>query len=103
MNLALVEAVKPIGWNARGSFNDCVLSYYWIHLSLTFEKFKIQLRDAMLTTLNSGLQRVGGKMGLNAQIRIDGLPTLADVDAANQHLDSGTMPFTEVMKPFELR
>jgi len=103
MHLALLEAVKPIGWNARGSFNDCVLSYYWIHLSLTFEKFKIQLREAMLTTLNSGLQHIGAKIGFNAQIRIDGLPTLADVDAANQNLDSGAMPFTEVMKPFELR
>jgi hypothetical protein len=103
MKLALVEAVKPIGWNARGSFNDCVLSYYWIHLSLTFEKFKIQLREAMLTTLNSGLQRIGEKIGFKAQIKIDGLPTLADIDAANQNLNSGAMPFTEVMKPFELR
>jgi hypothetical protein len=103
MNLALVEAVKPIGWNARGTFNDCVLSYYWIHLSLTFEKFKIQLREAMLTTLNSGLQRIGTKIGFKAHIEIEGLPTLADVNAANQNLNSGAMPFTEIMKTFELR
>jgi len=103
MKLALVEAVKPIGWNARGSFNDCVLSYYWIHMSLTFEKFKIQLREAMLTTLNGGLERIGEKIGFKAQIKIDGLPTLADVDTASNNLNSGAMPFTEVMKPFELR
>jgi hypothetical protein len=103
MKLALVEAVKPIGWNARGTFNDCVLSYYWIHLSLTFEKFKIRLREAMLTTLNSGLERIGEKISFKAQIKIEGLPTLADIDTANKNLDSGAMPFTEVMKTFELR
>ena len=103
MKLALVEAVKPIGWNARGTFNDCVLSYYWIHLSLTFEKFKIQLREAMLTTLNDGLERIGEKIGFKTQIKIDGLPTLADVDTASHNLNSGVMPFTEVMKTFELR
>jgi hypothetical protein len=103
MKLALVEAVKPIGWNARGTFNDCVLSYYWIHLSLTFEKFKIQLRETMLATLNDGLGRIGEKIGFKTQIKIDGLPTLADVDTASRNLNSGTMPFTEVMKTFELR
>jgi hypothetical protein len=102
MKLALVEAVKPIGWNARGSFNDSVLSYYWILMSLTFERFKIRLRETMLATLNAGLQRVGEKLGFEGRLKIEGLPTLADVDRATEHLNSGVMPFTEVMKPFEL-
>jgi hypothetical protein len=97
----LGEAVKPIGWNARGSFNDCVLFYYWIHLMIRFERFKIELRDAMLNTLNDGIQRVGQKIGFNGKITIDGLPTLADVDAAIVNLKSGTMAFSDVMKPFE--
>jgi hypothetical protein len=42
-------------------------------------------------------------MEKDTQIKIDGLPTLADVNAANKNLNSGAMPFTEVMKPFELR
>jgi hypothetical protein len=103
MNLALVEAVKPIGWNARGTFNNCVLSYYWIRMSLTFEKFKIRLREAMLATLNRSLQRIGEKVGFKAEIKMEGLPTIADVDNASDQLASGAMPFTEVMKVFELR
>jgi hypothetical protein len=102
MKLALVETVKPIGWYARGSFNDQVLSYYWIRLMLTFEKFKILLRNTMLATLNDGLQSAGQKLDFKAQIQIDGLPTLADVDTAIQNLSSGAMAFTEVMKPFKI-
>jgi hypothetical protein len=102
MKLALVEIVKPIGWYARGSFNDQVLSYYWIRLMLTFEQFKIQLRNTMLATLNEGLQCIGQKMDFKAQIQIDGLPTLTDVDAAIQNLNSGAMAFTEVMAPFKI-
>jgi hypothetical protein len=102
MKLALVEAVKPIGWNARGSFNDSVLSYYWILMSLTFERFKIRLRETMLDTLNAGFERIGEKLGFEARLKIEGLPTLADVDHAIEQLNSGAMPFTEVMKPFEL-
>lgn len=103
MKLALIEAVKPIGWNSRGSFNNCVTSYYWIRLMLTFERFKIELRNALLTTLNQGLQRIGQKLGFEAQIKITGLPMRADVADAIVKLDSGLMPFTEIMKAFELR
>src|SRR5437899_1155176 len=102
MKLALIEVVKPIGWNARGSFNDCVLSYYWILMSLTFERFKIRLREVMLDTLNAGLERIGKKLDFKARFKIDGLPTLADVDRATDNLNSGAMPYTEVMKSFDL-
>jgi hypothetical protein len=102
MKLALVEAVKPIGWNARGLFTDSVLSYYWIAMSLTFERFKIRLRETMLDTLNAGLKRIGAKLGFEARLKIDGLPTLADVDRATEQLNAGAMAFMEVMKPFEI-
>jgi len=103
MKLALVETVKSIGWNARGLFNDSVMSYYWIRMGFTFEKFKIQLREIMLASLNTGLLQIGKKLGFEAQIKIEGLPTIADVNAASVNLDSGKMAFTEVMKPFNLQ
>lgn len=103
MKLALVEAVKPVGWNARGSFNDCVMSYYWILMIITFEKFKIQLRKAMLASLNTGLRQVGKRLGFEAQIKVEGLPTIADVNAATVNLNSGSMAFTDVIKPFNLQ
>lgn len=103
MNLALVEAVRPIGWNARGTYNDCVTSYYWIRLLLTFEKFKIELRHAILAAINDALKRIGQKLGFEAQIEIGGLPMLVDVTDALRKLDLGEVPFTEITKAFELR
>ncbi len=55
-----------------------------------------------ITTWPSGLERIGKKIGFKAQIKIDGLPTLADVETASHNLSSGAMPFTEVMKTFKL-
>jgi hypothetical protein len=101
MDLALVEAVKPVGWNARGSFNGRVTSYYWIRLMLNFEKFKIELRHSMLATLNDALKRIGQKLGFEAQIDISGTPLHVDVTDALRKLDLGEVPFTEVMKAFE--
>jgi hypothetical protein len=103
MDLALVEAVRPIGWNARGSYNNRVTSYYWIRLMLTFEKFKIELRHTMLATLNDTLKRIGKQLGFEAQIEIHGLPMRVDVKDALRKLDLGEVPFTEVMKAFEFR
>jgi hypothetical protein len=102
MKLALVEAIRPIGWNARGMFNDQVLSYYWIRMMLTFHSFIIQLRDAMVMKLNDGIKRIGQRMDFVAEITISGLPSMAEVDDAISKLSSGTMAFTEVMKPFNI-
>jgi hypothetical protein len=100
--LALLEAIKPIGWTARGSFNDFIMSYYLVHLTIEFERFKIHLRDSILETLNAGLERIGEKVGFKTQIQINGLPTLSDVDTARHNLNSGAVAFTEIMKCFNL-
>ncbi len=102
MNLALMEAMRPIGWTARGSFNDFIMSYYLVHQMIQFERFKVHMRECMLGTLNAGLERIGEKIGFKTQIKIDGLPTLSDVDTARRNLSSGATPFTEVMKCFDL-
>jgi hypothetical protein len=103
MDLALVETVRPIGWNARGSYNKRVTSYYWIRLMLTFEKFKVELRGSILITLNNALKRIGKQLGFEAQIEINGLPMQVDVKDAFRKLDLGEVPFTEVMEAFEFR
>jgi hypothetical protein len=97
-----VEAVRPIGWNARGSFNEHVTSYYWIRLMLTFEKFKVELRRAILAVLNDALKQIGQKLGFEVRIEINGLPTRVDITDALRKLDLGEVPFTEVMKPFNI-
>ena len=102
MKLALADVVRPIGWNARGTFNDCVLSYYWIQKGILFERFKIELRDAILDGVNEVLRRVGRKLGFEAQLRVNGLPTVKDTEEARAKLASGEIAFTDVMDVFKL-
>src|SRR5208337_4313626 len=51
------DEYKKIGWNVRQLFEDDMLEYYILHRRLLFEKFKIELRQSILATLNIGLGR----------------------------------------------
>jgi hypothetical protein len=102
MKLAFVEVVRPVGWNGRGTFNDCVLSYYWIQREILFERFKIEMREAILAGMNEVLRRVGAKLGFEAQLQVAGLPTVKDTKEARTKLLSGEMAFTDVMDVFRL-
>jgi hypothetical protein len=100
--LALAESGRSIGWNARGLFNDETLEFYQLKRQLLFEKFKVELRGAILDTLNKGLSFAGKQMGFEAQISILGLPSLSDVEMAEYELDAGTKSFGDIIKPFLL-
>jgi hypothetical protein len=101
MKLALADVVRPIGWTARGTFNESVLSYYQIQMEIRFHEFKIEIREAMLASLNSALSHIGRQMGFEAKLQIHGLPTLDDAQRACQALSSGNIAFTELMKVFD--
>jgi hypothetical protein len=98
--IALLKTCKLIGWTARGMLNERILSSYLIYLQLNFQKFKIQLREILLTALNDGLNRAGKKIGFQAKIEISGLPTIEEVDEAIWKLSSGKKPFTEILDQF---
>jgi hypothetical protein len=98
--LALADAGKAIGWNARGLAADGMLEFYSLKRLLCFEQFKIVVRDSIIDTLNEGLKLAGRRMGFEAQIRLHGLPELSDVERAKSELESGSKAFGEVLKPF---
>jgi hypothetical protein len=98
--LALAEAGKSIGWNARGLFNENMLEFYQLKRFLSFERFKIEFRASILATLNKGLLLAGKEMGFHAQINVQGVATISDVETANSELESGSKPFGEIIKPF---
>jgi hypothetical protein len=102
MKIAMVDLLRAVGWNARGTFNDVVLSYYWIQREILFERFKIELRDAILVGMNELLQRVGKKLGFEAELKVTGLPTVRDTEEARIKLSSGEIPFTEIMNVFKM-
>jgi hypothetical protein len=98
--VALARATRFLGWNGRQLFQDEALEYYLIRRNLLFEHFIIELREIILMTLNQGIKRGGDELGFQTKIVINGLPTIADIQAANDHLQKGNMPFAEILEPF---
>jgi len=98
--LALAEAGKQIGWNARALLYDDLLEFYFFERQLRFERFKVVLRTLIRDTLNRGLHLIGEKMGFRAQLVVEGLPTISDVERAERDLKSGSKPFGKILAPF---
>lgn len=99
--VALAKVTKDFGWDGRRSFEKEASEFYSIYRYLKFEKFKIELRNHILDTLNTGLELVGKQLGFNAKILVNGLPTLDDVQSAHDHLIKGDIPFEKVLEPFQ--
>jgi len=100
-NVALAKITKDFGWDARNSFEKEALEYYLLYRYLKFERFRIELRNNILGTLDACLELIGKQLGFNTKISVKGLPTLEDVKAAYNHLLQGDIPFAEVLEPFQ--
>lgn len=96
-DLALAQVTRSIGWTPQNFLVDGkILEHYWWHRYLLFERFKIELRNSMLATLNTGLEVISREFGRTIQLAIDGLPTMDDVRSAQEGLSSGRMPLSEI-------
>lgn len=97
MGLALAEAVREIGWTARGTFADKVTSYYSLRQNLRFKLFVLEVREALLAQLNLLLERIGTVLGWTAQLSVSGMTTRLVLEQALNQLASGKKPFIEIM------
>jgi len=95
-SLAIASTCRDIGWEARNLFRNDILEYYSIHRKLKFARFVMELRDSILAMLNEGIARVGKELGFSAQIVLEGLPVLGDVEKAEGYLRTGERPFKEI-------
>jgi hypothetical protein len=98
--LAVADACKNLGWNARSLDKEGMLEYYVLHRELRFERFKAELREHLLDALNQGLVRIGRDIGFSGRITLEGVPTLSDVKAAEAQLAAGDKSFKDLMEPF---
>lgn len=99
--MAVAEATKVIGWNARQVPNDeFKTEYYDLHRFLRFERFKLEMRNSILLTLNEAITRAGKQLGFEGKIIIEGLPTLTDIQDAQKALAQGSKKFIDVINPF---
>jgi len=90
------KITKPIGWNARGLFQDNHLAPYDVWRQLRFLEFKIRLRDLIMNRLNTALSEAGSRLDFQAAIELDGLPTLRDVDSAKNDLQNGQRSLSDL-------
>ena len=89
---------EPIGWNVRRLFKDNHLEPYDVWRNLRFLEFKIRLRDLIIDRLNQALRQVGGRLGFEAAIELNGLRTLAEVEEAKDDLRTGRCGLTDLAK-----
>ena len=99
-DIALAQATRAPGWNARNSFPDDVTEFYYVQRFLRFERFKLEIRESLITQLNGLLQNVGNRLDFSAKIVVSGLPDASRLDRSMHELESGTAAFADVMKPY---
>ena len=98
--VAVANAFNELGWDASGLIDEDMLEYYVLHRRLRFERFKVELREHLLDTLNESLARAGDEIGSSGRLTLEGVPSLSDVDAAESHLAAGDIPFKDLIEPF---
>jgi hypothetical protein len=98
--LAVADACKDLGWNARSLDNEGMLKFYVLYRELRFERFKARLRDHLLDILNKGLTGIGTEVGFSGRLTLEGVPTLSEVEAAESELAAGSQSFKDLMQPF---
>jgi hypothetical protein len=102
-DLAIATAARDIGWSGRAIYlfgEQRVVEHYWWYREFAFERFLIELRDAFLSDLNQGLSKAGTECGFEGQLRLEGFPTLKEVDEAQRHLFAGDRSLTEINAAF---
>jgi hypothetical protein len=96
-SIYLTALTRKNGWNARSTYSNKMLECYEIYRYLTFEKTKAILRKSILEQLNKSIKAIGGVMGFEATIVIQGMLSPQDyIDNINKLLQ-GTLSFSEAV------
>jgi hypothetical protein len=97
---AIALATKTIGWDGRHLIYDNTVEHYRWQRFLRFHEFKIRVRDEIVAGVNDAIGRAGLKLGFNGTLKIEGVPTLADIEKVRAGLMDGSLPFKDVLEPF---
>ncbi len=100
MNLALAQCSYPIGWNARNSIRDKVLTYYTMDSFLRWQRFLNKVRAVVVSIFNEAINRIREKHSIEGIIALEGAPTDAQIDESIDDLAQGRRSFTEIMDRF---
>jgi hypothetical protein len=83
------EVTRPVGWNVRELFPENQLEPYVTWRRIRFLEFQVRIRDRTLDRLNEAITHAGARIGFEATLQFEGLPTLQDVEQAKDDLRTG--------------
>lgn len=101
-NVRLARLSAPIGWNGRSLFCDHIADFHWACRQLQWQRFCIEVRDGILTTLARVFRMIGAWRAEKPRLVWEHLPTVKQVRAGESQLMSKGARFDEVLKPFKL-
>jgi hypothetical protein len=90
----------PIGWTGRGSFHDYITDYHVIVRELQWQRFCVEIRDGILTTLGNVFGLLGSWRDERPRLVWDQLPTIQQVERSEELVTRGSGTFDDVLRPF---
>ncbi|MCP5275765.1 MAG: hypothetical protein H6936_13135 [Burkholderiales bacterium] len=96
-DLAVLSATNSIGWNARDVPSKYLQEYFTLVRFLRFERFKTELRNSILNTINDNLNRLIINSTYTGILHFHGLPTSEDIEKSEKDLREGSKPFKEII------
>jgi hypothetical protein len=101
-NVRRARLSAGIGWNGRGLFRAHIGEFHWACRELQWQRFCIEVRDGILTTLARVFGTIGAWRDEKPRLVWEHLPTTEQVRAGESQLMSKGVRFDEVLKPFML-
>lgn len=99
---AVATITRATGWRGRGTFGDAVTGYYTMSRFLRFQEFMIELREAVVGTINQILAIAGAGVGFTAAVELHHLPTLKEVAASRKDLVDGRLHFPKTLDQYSI-
>lgn len=95
---AVASITRSTGWNGRGTFEEAATGYYTMRRFVRFEAFKVELRSAVLDTIN----RILVVVGLKAAVSLHHLPTIEEIRASCNDLAVGQLDSSRVREQYSV-
>lgn len=93
----ILRQTRELGWDGRGLLTDEALDPLKASMRLNFVRLQIRTRDHVLQKLTSALANAGTTLGVDLTLRLEGLTTEEDVEAAEVALRNGERRITDII------
>lgn len=95
--LAIADAAKEVGWNARYLLNEKITGFYSCVRFLRFMRLVTEMRNSIMEQLNQAFLNIGSKLDFSAQFEFQDVITLQDIADVEKKLFDGSISFKDVL------